>query len=184
MHTVLAERKPDFESVIDHLNHGLAQLRTGRATPAIVEDIMVDAYDSKMALKGVASISVADARSLVIEPWDKALAKQIEKAIQESDIGINPIADGVTIRVVMPEMTEENRKNLVKIVKEKLEEARIGIRSIREKTREQILKMEKDKEISEDGKFKLLEEADKLTKDYNISIDQIGEKKEEEIMTI
>lgn len=184
MHIFLTKNKPQFDAVLDHLHKELGSLRTGRATPALVEDVRVNAYDTVMELKGLASISLQDAKTLLIDPWDKALIQAIEKGIRDSGIGLSPVTDGTGIRIVMPPMTEENRVKLVKLMKEKLEDARIALRGVRENVREEILEKEKNKEMSEDEKFKLLDELEKLTKEYNESISSMGEKKEEEIMTV
>jgi ribosome recycling factor len=184
MHPTILSHKPDLEAVLDHLNLELNQLRTGRATPALVENLLVEAYGSTMELKGVASISVLDAKTLSIEPWDKNVLKAIEKAIQESSIGINPVVDGKVVRLVMPAMTEESRKNLVKVMKEKQEEAKVAIRSVREKARGGVVEAEKAGEMAEDEKFRLLEELDKLTKEYTDKVEEKGKAKEEEIMTV
>lgn len=184
MHPKLQSCKPLFETTIEHLLGELGQMRTGRATPALVENIKVDAYGAPMEMKGVASISVLDAKTLIIEPWDKNLLKAIEKAIHESPIGINPVVDSKVVRLSMPVMTEETRKTLVKAMKEKLEEARVAARAVREKARNEIVEMEKGGELTEDEKFKLLEELDKLTKEYTEKIEEIGGQKEEEIMTV
>jgi len=184
MHIKLLEQKPFFETVIEHLHKELNQMRTGRATPALVEGIQVEAYGSIMEIKGVGSISVLDAKTLVIEPWDKNLLKAIEKAIHESPLGINPVVDSKVVRLSMPVMTEENRKALVKIMKEKTEEAKVAARGVREKARNEIMEGEKNGEFSEDEKFKLLEELDKLTKEYTDKVEDLGKRKEEEIMTV
>jgi len=120
----------------------------------------------------------------VIDPWDKGLIKNIEKGIRDAGVGLSPVVDGTVIRIMMPPMTEDNRKSMVKKMKEYLEDARIRNRQVREEAREQVLKMEKEKEISEDDKFKLFDEIDKMTKEYNDSVESIGKNKEEEIMTI
>lgn len=165
---------------IDHLHEELGSLRTGRASPALVENVTIMAYGAPMELKGVASITVSDAKTIVIEPWDKSLLQAIEKGIRDADIGINPAVDGQLVRISLPQMTEENRKKLVKIMKEKIEEAKIALRGVREHGREALKKME----IGEDEKFKALDEMDKTTKDFTVLVDEIGVKKEEEIMTV
>ncbi len=184
MHAHLIENKPLYEAAMEHLQKELGGLRTGRATPALIEDVRVHAYDGMMELKGLASIGVSDAKTLMIDPWDKALIPAIEKAIRDSGTGLSPATDGGKIRIVLPPMTEENRLKLVKLMKEKMEETRIAIRGVRENLREAILEREKNKEMSEDEKFKLLDELDKLTKEYNEEISAMGEKKEDEIMTV
>ena len=184
MHSFLTTYKPDFETAIDHLENELSHLRTGRAHPALVEEIPVEAYGSTMDLKGVASVSVQDARTLLIQPWDKQMLKPIETAIQLAKIGIQPVIDGDKIRLTMPQMTEESRKNLVKVMKERLEDSRIALRGVREKIREQVLKLEKEKAMGEDEKFKILEELDKTVREYGEKVEELGAEKEKDIMTI
>lgn len=184
MHTFLVQQKPKFESVIEYLQGDLASLRTGRATPALVEDIPVNAYDSIMEIKGLSSITVPDAKTITIDPWDKALLQNMEKAIRDSGIGLSPVVDGDVIRIAMPMMTEDNRKSMVKIMKDKIEDARIKVRHVREELRDLIMKQEKDKDISEDEKFKILDELDKFTKEYTDQISDIAVSKEKEIMTV
>ena len=144
MHPVLNQKKEEFQGVIDHLHRELSQLRTGQASPSLIENIPVEAYDSTMEMKGVASITTQDSQTLIVDPWDKGLVKHIEKAIRDADIGLSPAVDGAIIRIVMPQMTEENRVKLVKIVKEKVEDARVGLRSVRESLRDSAMKMEKE----------------------------------------
>jgi ribosome recycling factor len=184
MHPFLVAKKPAFDAVLDHLAKELGTLRTGRANPAILEGINVVAYDSIMHLKSVASISVPDSRTLAIQPWDKSLLQPIEKAIRDADIGVNPTVDGETVRLNMPQMTEENRKKLVKMMGERIEDAKISLRKVREEARAQVLKFEADKQMGEDEKYKAYEELDKMTKEYGEKIDTMADKKEEEIMTI
>lgn len=184
MHAKLLEHKPSFDAAVDHLRTEFGQMRIGRATPALVEGLQVEAYGSVMEMRGVGSISVLDAKTLVIEPWDKNLLKAIEKTIHESPLGVNPVVDSKVVRLTMPIMTEENRKALVKVMKEKIEEAKVAARGAREKVRGEIMEAEKAGEFSEDEKFKLLEESDKLTKEYVEKIEDLGKQKEEEIMTV
>jgi len=169
---------------IEFFRSELSQLRTGRASPALVENIMIEAYGSPMAVKGLASISVTDAKSLAIEPWDKTLMKAVEDGIRNCGLGINPVNDGKVIRINMPAMTEENRRNLVKIVGQKGEDARIRIRQTREEIRSMIIKAEEDGELPEDQKFADMEALDQLSKDFNDRVKDIAAEKEEEIMKI
>ncbi|MFA6321874.1 MAG: ribosome recycling factor [Candidatus Buchananbacteria bacterium] len=181
---IIEQSKPDFEKSIDVLKSELATLRIGRANPAMVEGIIVDAYGSKMPIKQMASIAVPEARTILIQPWDKTLSKEIEKAIIQANIGINPVNEGQQVRLTIPQLTEENRKDLVKSVKEKMEKARITIRQIRDKVRDSASKMEKEKEITEDDKFSIQKKLDEVSKEYTQKVDELGEKKENEIMTI
>jgi len=180
----IESQKELFDKSIDHLKSDIAVLRTGRATPALVEDIIVDAYGTKQPLKAVASITVADAKTLNVDPWDKSLTQTVEEAIRKSDIGINPVNDGTRIRLPLPELSTERRADLIKVLHKKLEEARISIRKIREEVRSEIDKQEKAKDISEDEKFNFQDDLDALVKEYNEQIKQVGEEKEKEITTI
>lgn len=180
----ISDQKEEFEKVLEHVRHELSSLRTGRANPALVDTVMVEAYDSMMQLKGVASVSVPDSRTIQIDPWDKSLLKAIEKGIIVANIGLHPVIDGVSVRLNMPQLTEENRKELVKIMQKRLEEAKVAIRGVREKIRNGILAQEKDKVISEDERFRLQEELEKLTGQYVDEVKHIGEEKEKEIMTV
>lgn len=174
----------EFQDSIDFLKLDLSSLRTGRATPALVENVMVEAYGARTALIGLASISTPDSRTLVIEPWDKGILKDIEKGIQEAKLGLNPVVQGKLVRITLPSLTEESRKELIKVMGEKLEQARIAVRGVRDAVKTEVLKAEKDKEISEDDKYRLLEQLDKTAAGWNDKIKKIGEDKEKEIMTI
>jgi ribosome recycling factor len=184
MPTIIDQHAPAFEQAVTHFENELQGLRTGRAHAGLVEEVKVEAYGSQMDLKGVASVSVPDAKTIQIEPWDKALVSTVEKALIIADLGIQPVTSGTIIRLVLPPMTEENRKHIVKQVHEKAEETRIAIRTVREEVREAIQKMEKEKQIGEDEKFRLQEQLEKTVKDWNERIEQIASKKETEIMTI
>lgn len=176
--------KEQFEKTITHLRHDISSLRTGRATPALVEDITVDAYGVKQPLKSIASISVADAKTLTVDPWDKSLIQAVDTAISQSGIGINPVNDGKLIRLPLPDLTAERRADLIKVLHKKLEDSRIAIRKIREDIRRSIDSAEKTKEISEDEKFVFYDEVETLVKEYNQKVKHIGEEKEKEIQTI
>ena len=184
MHAYVSSKKNLFQATLDHLLHELSSLRTGRANPGAFEEIKVQAYDSVMELKGLASLRLADAKTIVVEPWDKTLLQAIEKGIRDADMGVSPAVDGEVIRIVMPQMTQENREKIVKIMKEKLEDACVALRHVREDIREEVLKKEKAKEMAEDEKFKILEELDILTKEFTQTVEAIGEKKEAEIMKV
>lgn len=178
---IINEYKPDFEKVIEHLSHELGTLRTGRASPALVEDLQVEAYGTTQPMKALGSMSTPDARTLVIEPWDASVVKAIESAIVASGIGISPVVDGKIVRLIMPMMTEENRQKLVRVMNDKLEEARVHVRKIREEAKKKI---EKQTGVGQDDIRRELDQLDKTVKEYVAKIDQIGEKKEKEIMTV
>jgi len=184
MNNIVQQHKESFDKAIDHLKHEISSLRTGRATPAIVEDVKVEAYGTMQDIKSVASISVADAKTINIQPWDKGVLQPIETAIRNSDLGLSPVNDGTLIRLNLPDLTSERRAELVKVLSKKLEEARITVRKIREDVRGQIDKAEKAKEIAEDEKFGLQDDLEKLVKEYNDLIKQIGDDKEAEILKV
>ena len=173
-----------FEKSIEFLRQDISSLRTGRATPALVEDITVEAYGTKQPLKAVASISVADAKTINVDPWDKSLSQAIENAIRNSDVGINPVNDGKLIRLPLPDLNAERRQELIKVLHKKLEQARVSLRKIREDVRNEIDKAEKAKTISEDEKFNEQDDLEKLVKEYNDRVKEIGDEKEKEITTI
>jgi ribosome recycling factor len=178
----MADLQPRLEKIFDELRRETSSLRTGRATPALVEDLDVEAYGTHQPLKALAAISVPDGRQLLIQPWDKSVLPAIEKAIQGSSLGLNPIADKDTIRLALPTLTEERKRELVKLLGEKLEEARIHIRRLRDEAMKAIESREKAKEISEDQKFREKQEVEKAVGEYNKKIEELGEKKESEIM--
>ena len=181
---IVAQQKEHFDKAVDHLRNEISSLRTGRATPAIVEDLKIEAYGTMQELKSVASISIADAKTLNIQPWDKGVLQPIETAIRNSDLGLSPVNDGVMIRLILPDLTTERRAELVKVLSKKLEEARIAIRKMREEVRSQIEKAEKAKEIGEDEKFGLQDDLETIVKEYNDLIKKIGEEKEAEILKV
>ena len=166
------------------LKRDLGAIRAGRANPQVLDKIMVDYYGTPTPINQMGNISSPEARMLVISLWDVKLIPQVQKAIQKSDLGINPTNDGKFIRLVFPELTEERRKELVKVVRKKGEEAKVAIRSIRRDSNEQIKKSKKDGEITEDDQRELEEEAQKLTDRYIKDIDKIIDEKEKEIMEV
>ncbi len=178
---LIKNAEPKFNKVIDFFKNEIASLRTGRATPALVENIKVEAYGQTMSLSQLATISIPQSNMIIIQPWDKATLPAIGKAITSSNIGLNPIADGDFYRLALPSLTQERRGQLIKVLKEKMEEARISIRNIREDVWKEIQKMEKEKKISEDERFKGKDNLQKATDDYIKKIDDVGKAKEKEI---
>src|SRR3989344_1793119 len=176
--------KQSFEHVIESFKFEIASLRTGRATPVLVEDIPVECYGATSPLKAVASISIPGPKEIVIQPWDKTVLPAIEKAIQVSNLGMNPIADKDTVRLRLPELTEERRRELVKFLGKQAEEVRIRIRRDREDALREIDKKEKAKEISEDEKFRQKHEIQKAVDEVNKKIEDIESAKEKEIMAV
>jgi ribosome recycling factor len=176
--------KEEFQDAIEYLRRDISSLRTGRATPALVEDISIEAYGTHQPLKAVASISVLDAKTLAIEPWDKSVMLAVEQGIRKSDLGMSPVNDGKLIRIPLPDLSTERRQELIKVLHQKLEQAKISIRKIREEVKQVVEKSAKAKEISEDEKFKQFDELEKLVKESNDKIKVVGEEKEKEIQTI
>ncbi len=164
--------------------HELGSIRTGRASPAIVEDIKVDYYGTPTPISQMASITIPDARLLVITPWDRQGLGGIEKAIQKSDVGITPTNDGNVIRLAFPQLTQERRQELVKGVHKKVEEGKIALRNIRRDAHDDIRAMEKRKEISEDEQKRATDQLQKLVDRYIQQMDQVGKAKESELMEI
>ncbi len=173
-----------MKKAIDFLAEELQSVRAGRANPHILDHVKVDYYGTPTPIQGVANVSVPEARIIQIQPWDKNLIKDINRAIQVADIGINPTTDGQTIRLVFPEMTEENRKNLTKDVKKKGEDAKVVVRNARRDGNEEFKKIKKAKEVSEDVIADWDDELQKLTDVYIKKVDDMIEVKNKEIMTI
>lgn len=178
------EHKGEFQAVIEHFQKDLQSLRTGRASAALVEGIRVESYGQLMDLKSVANISTPDAKTVQIEPWDKGIVKEIEKAIVESSLGMAPNVAGTVIRLVMPPMTEENRKNMAKVLHQKEEQAKISIRNLRDKIKTAIQNDEKANVIAEDEKRRQLEALDKAVAEWNGKIESVTAEKEKEILTV
>lgn len=178
-----SQLKENGAKVQEWFKKEIVSLRTGRATPALVEGLVVEAYSSRSPLQHVAAINVEDARTLRITPWDTTVLKSIEQAIIASNLGVQPIADGQSIRISLPALTEDRRKLLSKTVAEKLEEARVSIRKERDEIWKDIQAKEKDGEITEDDKFSLKEEMQKNIDTLIAELEVIAKKKEEEIMS-
>jgi len=166
------------------LKDGFATLRTGRASAAIFDRIRVDAYGEKSPLNQVANISVPEARLIVIQPWDKGLIGEIEKAIRTSELSLNPSNDGKVIRISIPPLTEERRKELAKQAKNQAEQSRVAIRNIRRDGNDELKKLLKDSKITEDEESKSADELQKLTDAYIVKVNQVLEEKEKEIMEV
>ncbi|OGF28066.1 ribosome recycling factor [Candidatus Falkowbacteria bacterium RIFOXYB2_FULL_34_18] len=184
MNQYIEAKKGEFEKTIEFFKKEIGSLRTGRANPNIFDAVVVSAYGVRTPLNGVAAINVADGQSITIAPWDKNIIKEIEKAIIEADLGVSVVNEGGQIRVTVPRMTEENRKDLVKKLNEKYEQARISFRQIRDEIKTKIEQEEKEKAVTEDEKFKYIKELDEEITKRNNEIKEIREKKEAEIMTI
>lgn len=169
---------------IEALKKEFASVRTGRASLALLDGIKVDYYGTPTPLQQVASLSVPESRQIAIQPWDQKIISDIEKAIMKSDLGLTPTNDGKVIRINIPLLTEERRKQLVKVVRKNAEDVRVAVRNIRRDINEEIKKLEKEKHLSEDDTKKSLDEIQKLTDSYVKKIDEILAHKEKEIMEV
>lgn len=178
------EAETKMKKAISAYKEELQSIRAGRANPALLDRISVEYYGQITPLKQIGSISAPEPRLLVIQPWDPNLIPEIEKAILKSDLGLNPSNDGKLIRLQIPQLTEERRKELTKLVKKNGENSKISIRNIRRDGIDQIKKMEKNKEITEDQKIQAEEEMQKLTDKYTKEVDLVTKKKEEELLEI
>ena len=177
-----AERR--MQKAVDALKQDLAAIRTGRASSALVERIQVDYYGTPTPINQVATISVPEARMIVIQPWDRKMLTDIEKAIQKSDLGINPNSDGQVIRLNIPPMSEERRRDLAKTLHKKLDEHKVAVRNIRRDVQDKLRDREKKKEIPEDELKRNADKLQKLTDRYIDEMDKVGKSKEQEIMEV
>jgi len=184
MNQYIEAKQGDFQKAIDFFKNEIASLRTGRANPSILSGVQVEAYGARSPINALANINVSDGQSMVVAPYDKNIIKELEKAIIEADLGLSAINEGDKIRLNVPQMTEENRKELVKKLNEKQEKARITIRQAREEIKEIIEKAFENKEISEDDKFRFIKELDEEVGKKNEELKKIRDMKEEEIMTV
>lgn len=172
---------PEFEAALKHFDEELAGIRTGRANPSLVENLVAEVYGSRMQIRELGSISAPEPNMLVVRPWDQNVIKGVEKAIASSPLGLNPSIEGDVIRIKLPDLTEERREQLVKVLREKLEQSRITLRHWRDKVREEVQEATKQGTMSEDEKFRGLEELDQKTKEYTLKLEMMSEKKEKEI---
>lgn len=181
---IMEDAEGRMHKTIEHLSSDFAGMRAGRANPAMVEKIMVNYYGAPTPISQMANINVPEARLLVINPWDKTSIADIEKAIMKSDLGVNPNNDGNVIRINIPQLTEDRRKDLVKVVRKRAEEGKVAIRNIRREANDMLKASEKDKLISEDASKKGLEDIQKVTDKFIKDIDYILQLKEKEIMEV
>ena len=184
MHTAISACEERMKKTIASLKEGYAVLRTGRASPSIFDKIQVEYYGEKTPLNQVANISTPEARLIVIQPWDKTLIGEIEKAILSSELSLNPSNDGKIIRISIPPLTEERRKELVKQAKNQAEQCRVSVRNIRRDGNDELKKLLKDKGITEDEEVKYSDDLQKLTDSYIKQADKVFEEKESEIMEV
>jgi ribosome recycling factor len=181
---VLREAEAKMKKSVEALRQHLGTIRTGRASPALVEHLPVDAYGSSMPLNQLAGISVPEARLIVIQPYDGSTMKAIEKAIQNSELGINPSNDGRVIRLAIPQLTEERRRDLTKLVRNRVEESKVALRNLRREGLDDLRQFEHEKLISEDDQRRGQDKLQDLTDRYTRELDQIGAAKEAEVMEV
>ena len=184
----IADIKKNVETKMDQsieaLKNNLSKIRTGRANPALLDAVHVEYYGSMVPLSQVANVSLLDARTISVQPWEKGMGAKIEKAIRESDLGLNPASMGDLIRVPMPPMSEERRKEMTKIVRNEGENAKIAVRNLRRDANESVKKLVKDKQASEDDQKRSEADIQKLTDKHVATIDQLVSSKEQEVMAV
>ena len=181
---VILEMVEKMDKSLDAFKQELTKIRTGRASLSLLDGIKVEAYNSSMPLNQVGTLTIPESRQIVIQPWDPQVMSSIEKAILKSELGLTPVNDGKVIRINIPQLTEERRKELVKIVKKIAEEYRVAVRNHRRDAIDNLKKQKKNKEISEDEQFKLQDEAQKETDSYIAKIDEVAADKENEVMEV
>ena len=181
---VLAQTEARMKKAIDALRHEVSTVRTGRAAPSLVENLEVDAYGAATPLVSLAAISAPEPRQIVIQPWDRNLIKAIEKAILASDLGLTPANDGSVIRLNIPALTEERRKDLVKVLHKKVEDGRVEIRTLRRHAHDELRSKEKSAGVTTDEVKRLEAQLQKLTDRYILTADEVGQAKEKEILSV
>ena len=182
--SVLGETERKMDSSITALKRELSAIRTGRATPALIENVPVDYYGVSTPLNQIASISAPDSRAIMVQPWDKQALQEIEKSLIKSDMGFNPSNDGTTITVPIPPLTQERRQELVRLLKRKLEESKVSIRNVRRDGIDSLRKLERAKSISQDENRRTQEQLQKSTDNHVKVVDELGASKETEIMQV
>ncbi len=181
---VFAESRDKMAKAVSHLQSEFVAVRTGRATPALVEKLKVDYYGTDVPLQQIAGFQVPEARLLVVTPYDKSAMKSIEKAIRNSDLGVNPSNDGNVIRLAFPPLTEERRRHFVKVVRHKAEEARVAIRNVRRAARHDLEALERDADITADELERAEKELEKVTHEYVAEVDRMLQHKEHELLEV
>ncbi len=181
---IISSQKHNLDGAMEHYQHELSSVRTGRANPALLSTVMVESYGSKMPINQVANISVSDAKTLTISPWDKSQLPEIEKGILEANLGFTPSNDGNVIRINLPAMTEDRRKEMAKLVGQMAEHARISIRQVREDIMKAVKKSESDGDATKDDVAHAQKKVQDLVDDYNKQIKELAEDKEKELLTV
>lgn len=180
----LAEARAQMEKALDALRREFASVRAGKATPALLDTVRVEAYGSKLPINQVGTVSAPEPRLVVVQPWDKSLIPAVEKAIREAQLGLNPSNDGSVIRIPIPPLTEERRKEMVRMLHKMAEEGRVAIRHARQEAREAIKRRQQAHEVSEDDARRELDEVQRLTDEYIAKVDQLLKAKEQEVMEV
>ncbi len=184
MNKYINDKQEEFNKAIDFFKKEISNIRTGRANPAMLDSVLVEAYGAKTPLNGLASITVPEARNIIVAPWDKNVIKDIEKAIVSAELGVSVVNEGDKLRLTVPQLTEENRRDLVKKLNEKMEAARVTVRQVREEIKSDIENAYDSKEIAEDDKFRFIKELDDEAREKNDELKKIRDGKEKEVMTI
>ncbi len=184
MENLLNETRSKMDKAVDHLGREFKKVRTGRANPSMLDSVMVDYYGNPTPVNQVGNVTVPEPQMIVITPWEKNILSEIERAIQKADLGITPQNDGNVVRLPIPPLTEERRKDLVKQVKKMTEESKVGIRAARKDANDALKQMLKDKEISEDDEKKQLVKVQELTDVVNKKVDELTDEKEKELMEV
>jgi ribosome recycling factor len=178
------EAQAHMEKALDAMRREFAGVRTGKASPALLDTVRVDAYGSKMPINQVATVSVPEPRLLIVQPWDKGLMAAVEKAIRSAELGLNPASDGNVLRVPIPALNEERRKEMVKLLHRLAEEGRVAIRHARHEANKEIKRREQAHEVSQDDARRGIDEIQKLTDEYIVKVDHLLKAKEEEVMEV
>jgi ribosome recycling factor len=184
MHKVVKDAEMRMRKSIEAFKAEIAKLRTGRAHPSILDHVRIDYYGTEMPINQVANINASDARTLTISPWEKSMVSAIEKAILNSDLGLNPTSTGDLIRVPMPALNEERRKELIKVVRNEAEVARVGIRNVRRDANAELKELLKSKQITEDEERRITDDVQKITNKFVAEVDQLTTAKESDLMAI
>lgn len=180
----IAQSETRMKKSVQILQEGLAKLRTGRAHPSLLDPVRVEYYQQQVPLSQVANVAIENPRTLTVTPWEKDMVTKVEKAIRSADLGLNPAVTGMLIRVPLPALNEERRRDLVRVVKDEAEQARVAIRNIRRDTNQEFKNLLKDKKISEDEEHRAAAKVQKLTDQYIAKVDQLAEEKEKDLMIL
>ncbi len=182
--SAITQAETRMKKSVQTLQDGFAKLRTGRAHPGLLDSVRVEYYQQQVPLSQVANVAIENSRTLTVTPWEKDMVAKVEKAIRNSDLGLNPSTAGMLIRVPLPALNEERRRDLVRVVKEEAEQARVAVRNIRREANQEFKNLLKDKKISEDEEHRATAKMQKITDSYIVKIDQLAAGKEQDLMAI